>query len=259
MKITAGVFLIVVFWSCRETPHTTILKVFQPEYKAENNVSTKVYIGRNYLESGPSILFPTDTTVKSYTTTLFLNSDSTFTYCDYIHGSHFGKWRGSRDTAILIPYSKRSNNIAFKVFFSKTESLSKTVFIVTDKTNNPIENFTVQPFNSKPRYVYDLQGELHTAEDAIAKADSFWNLGTDRTGRKTIDKRKSDSLDFTKLYPLTHRRYSISTKNLPDTVRLTINLNGLVFFQNEIHIVDMSRLPRSKVILHKGKFVFPFD
>jgi len=258
MKVKIAL-LIGMFCSCRQNHRKTITEVFQPEYKIEKAIITTVYKGRKYLGSEQSILFPTDTTAKAYTTTLFLNNDSTFTYCDYTSGTYFGKWQSSRDSAVLVPYSTGNNIISFRVSLSKSTTSPKAVFIVTDKTNKPIENFTIQPFNDKPLYVYDLHGHLDRTKGNQADTTSFWNFGTDSNGIKVIDKRKIDSLDFTKLYPLTHSRFSISTRDLPDTIKLTININGCVFFQNEVHIINMTGVPHAKVILHQDKFVFPFD
>ena len=134
------------------------------------------------------------------------------------------------------------------------------MFIVSDKAGKPIENFIIQPFDKLPLYNYSHDGDLVVDKTSKNKLPGFPdNFSTDSTGVVKLNKQIADSLDFTKLYPLTGKRYHIGTSRLPDTVRLTINANAMLFENYRQPFKVLADLPTAIFIIKGNRFILPFD
>ena len=210
-----------------------IIKVFQPAYNYKPVSTMSISSESGFCES-----------------TLLLNTDSTFTYeqgCEGKSRVTIGKWHQSNDTVKLISTPKRNVKISFKCYLSGQKRHVYTTFIITDKALKPISGFTIQPFNTKPRYVLDTQRAdiNYTINDLVDR------YSTTNSGELKISKSKFDSLDFSKLNALTGRRYRIRNKNLPDTIRLMVNINAVAFSNYTIQYADKNQ-PR-QIFFHDLK------
>jgi hypothetical protein len=254
------VFLIciftILFYSCHHDNLKDIIKVFQPVYIITKPITTKTYENGEYSNS----LYLNNG--GSHFANLFLNSDTTFTYYNSNTTLIIGQWHVIKDCFELIPFTHDKSNVSYHLKLSKSTNSPIATFIVLDKTEQPIENFIIQPFNSKPFYNYDSNGNLITDKTNENKLLGFpERFSTDNTGTIRLNKIKFDSLEFTKLYLLTRKKFRIGTRNLPDTIKLFININAIALFEPKINFINLSSLPvpHLKFIIRNDKFIIPFD
>ncbi|WP_184548488.1 hypothetical protein [Mucilaginibacter sp. FT3.2] len=225
--------------SCHDDAREKITDVFRPALTNTRPVTTKSYsFGHGFCGQD-----------------IYINSDYTFTWkhgCEGQSSSCVGKWQIAGDSILLTPSAQKSNNIPFRVSFSKSNNDSQVVIVVTDKSNTPIGNFVILPFNSKPAFTFTDEGVMMGNKDY--KQSYFQdNLSTDSTGTIKLLKAEKDSLDFSKLYVLTGRKFRISTNNLPDTIRLTVGINAAAFAEYQIKYLAEKPAKFSYVA---GKLIF---
>jgi hypothetical protein len=235
-----GFIFVALFCSCRHGSNgnqTTIHKnldksreniknVFQPTY-AIKQVTTKV--SGNYYHYCDA--------------TLYLNSDSTFTYEQGCKGKpdfKFGKWRLVGDSVELDPFAEIKNHISYNVSFGESDRSTQVTFLLRDKTNTPIKDFVIQPFNQKPDFSFTGDGIQYIKTNNAIKVVPG-QCSTNDAGIITLDKAKSDSLDFSKLYPLAGKKFTISTRNLPDTIKLVININAIALVNYRLKFLNDSK------------------
>lgn len=214
-RITGCLLTAVLFASCHDDAPQKIINVFRPALANNKPVFTKKY-GFSEGFCGQNI---------------YLNSDSTFTWvhvCEGQSSSSVGKWEVTGDSVRLTPYPQKADNISYRVSFSKSIHDSRVVIMIADKTGAPVKGFVILPFNNKPAFIFTNKGVM--MGDKSYKLSYFQdNMSTDSTGTIRLLKSEKDSLDFSKLYALTGKTFRISTSNLPDTIRLIININGIAF------------------------------
>jgi hypothetical protein len=213
IKTFASLLILIGMLSCNVPDTAEINRTFQPQYNGKI-VKTHGYgQDRGFCSS-----------------TFFINSDSTFTFeggCEGNSRSTTGHWHLSKDSIRFISLKRSPKNLSFNVTLSQASNDKYVIFIILDKTHRPIPNFAIQPFNEKTNYNYVAGAGL-----TISSGRGFDNynlLKTDSLGVLKIRKNKSDSLDFTKLYPLTGKTFRIRNRDLPDTIKLIININEIPF------------------------------
>lgn len=250
-------FLIFIFsCSCKQNDQGKIFKVFQPEYHFTKPVNAKLYTNGYYKS------YAYTTGGYSEFQSLYLNSDTSFTFYNNPDMVSVGTWHLTKDTVVLIPYSLRKSIISYNLKLSKTSTRPFVTFIIYDKTNHPIPNFLIQPFNNHPPYRYDSTGQLVLVKQGTNKLSGFpENYTTDSTGTVKFKKRQYDSLDFTKLSFLTRKKFTISTNNLPDTIKLVININGIALSEKGAYLTNASAIPfpQARLLLRGDRFIAPFD
>jgi len=246
----------ILFYSCHHDDQKDIIKIFQPEYNNTKPITTKVYKNGGYsnylyLNNG-----------DSHFAELFLNSDTTFTYYNSNTTLVTGQWQVIKEQFELIPFSHDKSIISYRLNLSKSTINPTVTFIILDKTKKPIENFIIQPYDNEPSYNYDSNNNLIDNKNGKNKLIGFpESFSTDSTGTIRLDKNKFDSLEFTKLYLLTTKKIRISTHNLPDTIKLLININAIALFEEKINFINLGRLPvpHLKFIIRNDRFIMPFD
>ncbi|QEC76534.1 hypothetical protein [Mucilaginibacter ginsenosidivorax] len=214
-QITGCLLTAMLFASCNNDAQQKVIDVFRPALANIKPVTAKKYgFGEGFCGQN-----------------IYLNSDSTFTWvhaCEGQSSSSIGKWQVAGDSVLLTPYPQKADNISYRVSLSKSIHDSRVVIIITDKTGTPVKDFVILPFNNKPAFTFTNKGVM--MGDKSYKLSYFQdNMSTDSTGTIRLLKSEKDSLDFSKLYALTGKTFRISTSNLPDTIRLTININGVAF------------------------------
>ena len=163
---------------------------------------------------------------------IFINSDSTFLYERGCEGSSritLGQWKIIGDSIELEPLSIEKIDLVCGMSFSKNESEDfKTVFFIVDKIGNAVKNFTILPLKNGERYTYSSDPSIIYTSKNI-QAETF---ETDTDGYVTIATEKFDTIDLAKLSILSDRKYRLSTQNISDTVKITLNINsyGLMYF-----------------------------
>ncbi|NCD68200.1 hypothetical protein [Mucilaginibacter agri] len=171
----------------------------------------------------------------------FLHDDSTFTFegnCEGRAESSLGNWHLTKDSIEVSSFEKSPTNIAFHVYCSKYNNKAETTFIILDKGHKPIENFLIEPFNNQPGYTYKNEYGFLLNSDADFTRDEFEKFHTDSSGILKIKKGISDSLDFAKLNLLAGKNFRIRNHNLPDTIKLTINMDGRPFYYDALKYED---------------------
>jgi hypothetical protein len=213
----------VLLSSCHNDAMQKITCEFQPAYKPAKQVTTKIYSASQGFCGQ----------------TIYINSDSTFTWdhtCEGRSASSVGKWRIIGDSILLNPAPK-ANSIAYHVSFSRSGKDTRVVIIVKDKTNSPIEDFVILPFNDKPPFTFTDDGVL-MGNKGYNLSYFQDNLSTDINGAIKFQKSEKDSLDFSKLYALTGKTFRISTGNLPDTIYLMVSINAAAFSQYQVRYIN---------------------
>jgi len=254
-------FLIFIFfYSCKQNSQDQIIKVFQPEYSFSKPDTTKVYT-HGYYES-PIY----NTGGVSEFQSLYLNNDNSFTLYNLTGSVLVGKWQGAHDTVVLNFAARLEDIISFNLKFSNAVASPFITFVIYDKANRPIPNFLIQPFDDQPDYRYDGSGELITPTQGANKLSGFPDkYVTDSTGTLKLKKTLYDSLDFTKLSYLTRKKFRIGTRNLPDTIKLTININAIALADRRAYLIDnvtmpgYTSLPPMRLFLKGSRFIISFD
>jgi hypothetical protein len=229
-------FIIALLSSCdHKKDEEKIIAAFQPTFNHPQKT------GARFLGSGDTFC----------STSLYLNDDSTFTFeggCEGHSSILLGKWQLLGDSVKLIPYPKDKINLSYNIILSKWNENPAVIFKVVDKTNKPIENFVIQPFNRKLLYSYTEQGTFK--EQVNKDFDGPETYQTDTAGVIKLYKLKTDSLNFPKLDLLGGKHVNISTNYLPDTVQIMINVNNVAFFHNETkYIKNFAKLTNRKIAL----------
>jgi hypothetical protein len=240
MKILISYLLVIsIFCSCGNDAKEKIIKTFQPVYKIKR-VTTKISGNSyGYCEGG-----------------IFLNSDSTFTYeygCKGKPYFEFGRWLRMGDSVQLDPYPGGKNNISYQVSFSNSSYNPKVTFIVLDKINTPIKDFIIQPFNDKPYFTFTEEGIQYTKTGNFFKTFPG-ECSTDNAGVLKLDKTLADSLDFSKLYALTGKKFTISSQNLPDTIKLIVDINAIALVN--FRLKYFKNVKPFKLKYHNNEVVF---
>jgi len=236
-RLLTYLFIISLLSSCdHKKDEEKIIAAFQPIF------NQTIKTGARFLDSGDTFC----------STSLYLNDDSTFTFeggCEGHSSISLGKWQLLGDSVKLIPYPKNKINLSYNIILSKWNEKPTVIFKVVDKTNKPIENFVIQPFNRKPLYGYTEQGVLNRQQDS-KNFDGPEIYQTDTAGVIKLYKRKTDSINFPKLDLLGGKHMNISTNYLPDTMQIMINVNSLAFFHNEIkYIKNAEKFTNHKIAL----------
>lgn len=229
--------MIALMSSCdHKKDEEKIIAVFRPTF----NSPTK--IGTRFLGSGDTFC----------STSLYLNDDFTFTFesgCEGHCSILLGKWQLLGDSVKLIPYPKKKIDLSYNVTLSKWNENPAVTFIVVDKTSKPIENFVIQPFDTKRLYSYTEHG-LTLNQSVNKDFNGPETYQTDTSGTVKLYKRKTDSLNFPKLDLLSGKHINISTNYLPDTVKIIVNVNSVAFFHNEIkYIKNAEKFTNHKIAL----------
>jgi len=223
MRVLSICLLVAVLFSaCSKDAKQKIRDVFMPEYTAPKPVTAKHY----HTGAGPC------------GADLYINSDATFTYetgCEGHTSTAVGKYQIAGDSIKMLPLDKGPDNIAYKVNFSQSVNDPKVTFIVSDKTGEPVNKFTIQP----------------PSKNSFNIGNAY---GTDSTGTLRINKSIADSLDFPKLFGLTGKKFTISTHGLPDTVKLQIDINGGVLSAYDVKYVE--KVMQIKLKYTNGEVVF---
>jgi hypothetical protein len=240
IKLFLAFLIGVGLHSCGMPNTTELTKVFQPVYNGKM-VKTQVYNqGSGFCSS-----------------TVFVNSDSTFTYergCEGDSHVGIGKWFLIKDSIKLTALERSPKNLSFKLTTSKSSADKYVTFIIQDKTHKPIEDFIIQSFNKNLNENYvDGVGLTISSSNGLERFNQF---KTDSLGILKIIKNKSDSLDFTKLYPLTGKAFRIRNHNLPDTIKLIININGAAFSFNQLSYANDMANHRMTFKYVNGKMIY---
>jgi len=207
---------IVLLASCDDNSRGKINFVFQPAYIPSTTVTSKSY-------------FSTDGFCSK---TICINSDSTFTWvqgCEDQSAISIGRWRVAGDSIELVPAARDAGNIQYRTYLSSSRMDSRVTIIIKDKIGKPVKNFIVLPFNATPAFILTDDGIVMSNRSDYKQSNFLDNFSTDSTGTIRLLKAETDSLAFSKLYALTGKKFRISTSNLPDTIVLSININGIAF------------------------------
>ncbi|AYL99205.1 hypothetical protein [Mucilaginibacter celer] len=240
-RLSIYLFAIALLTSCDHSKdEEKIIAAFQPAFSNLKNIGTR------FTGSGDTFC----------STGIYLNDDSTFTFEGGCEGRSFvsiGKWQLLGDSVKLIPHPKNKVNLSYNIKLSKWNENPFAIFIIVDKTNKPIENFAIQPFNSKRLYNYTEQGlRLNTQVSKDFDGPEIYK--TDTAGTIKLYKQKTDSLNFPKLGLLSNKPISISTNYLPDTIQIMINVNRTIFFYDEVrYIKNAEKFADHKIALTQFK------
>lgn len=157
-----------------------------------------------------------------------MNSDSTYlneSGCEGNSEVTIGKWKIIEDSIELIPIKVNELNLVSEVEYSGLSNNNiKTIYLV-DKTEEPISQFTINLLNKN---VKNFTSQIIKNRNSKSKIKSF---ETDKNGYVQIDISKYDSISFFKLEKITNKKYRLSTRNLPDTIiiKLDINAYGILY------------------------------
>lgn len=199
-----------------------------------------------------SLLHPTGkcnkVTSKAYTikngfcsTTIFLDSDSTFTYetgCEGRSRVSIGKWSVVGDSVVLKPFGKLNIKPVCNVeVISSGKNDSTVTFIIKDKLGSST-NDILKPIC------------LNNDEQEKATWQILFNHWKDSL---TIQTTSIDSFSFPRLTLLTGENFTFSAKDLPSTVMITLNLNSAAVGYDEITYI--SDLKATSWFIKKGKLI----
>lgn len=212
--------LFAVCSSCRNVDTQSFARVFVPTYKPKPI----------------TVQYHTLYTTPLCSEGIWINSDSTFTDergCESSSHVAAGTWTRRGDTIIASALTRKQLKLSFSYSLSNYNHQDTVVFIVTDKANQPIEGFFIQSFNQKPHYIPGnrTDGGKMMIDDGINDGE-YAHYTTSVKGIASVSKVQCDSLDFTELFHLTGRPFRISSKQLPDTIRLTININAVALYRS---------------------------
>lgn len=179
--------------------------------------------------------------VKSYglqngfcSTSLFLNSDSTFLYetgCEGHSQVTMGQWKMMDDSIQLSPIEASKLSLVCTVeLLSKTKKDSKTTFFIVDKTGKPIPYFIILPLKKSEKYTYTSNARV--VFDSDNKAVDV--LETNDKGCVSLDLAQYDSLEFSQLKILTGKSYRFSTANLSGSIKIVLNTNAYGLMSSDL-------------------------
>jgi len=187
------------------------------------------------------------TTTKNYGTakdfcsnSIYLNSDSTFLKeggCEGHSSITLGEWKIVGDSLELRSLPMNKINLVCNVELSqKISKLFKSTFTFTDKTGKPIRHFIILPLKNNEEYTFTSNPSVvFNSEEKYVEV-----YETDNKGNITVDISKCDTLEFSQLKMLTGNKYRFASKNLPDTIRITLNINayGLYYANTDYKFLD---------------------
>lgn len=182
-------------------------------------------------------------------TSLYIDSDSTFTYesgCEGRSRVTIGKWRNINDSLHLYPFKKSEiQPICNLEMIGNSSPDTTTIFIIKDKLGSPL-NDLIMP-----------KGKTYDIHDPIM----FQLMVNNWKDSLVISTSKIDTLELPRLTSLTGKNYIFSTKELPSVVKITVNLNSAALLYDEIVYVE--NVPKSwrinKKKLTHGKLILELN
>jgi hypothetical protein len=222
-------FLVI---SCSSTETSQdIINVLQPECNCEKT-TTEIYSSRD------GFCF----------NALFLNSDSTFVKeggCEGRSNISLGQWKIVNDS-IELQFKPLLNPVCNIQLSPYSDNNLKTTFFISDKSNNPVEHFVILPLHNGEKYTYTSNARivLNSSNKEVMMYE------TDEDGKVIIDLTKCDSLEFPQLTLLTGKKYRFSSKKLPDSVKITMNIHAFGFLYPEVSYKYWDKPLRFKKLGH---------
>lgn len=170
---------------------------------------------------------------------IYVNSDSTFSMEGGCEGrSHvtFGRWTKTGDSIEFKPFSKGNLQLVRNVKLSNQPAKTTVFFQIVDKTGVSTENFLIRPIKANEKYtltsnsviVFDSKGREVTIHQ------------TDKEGKVKLSIEGIDSLEFSQLQLFTNSSLKFSTKGLPDSVNIILNINSQTVAYSNVAYHDIN-------------------
>lgn len=165
---------------------------------------------------------------------ILLNDDSTFTSeagCEGRSKITLGHWKVIGDSIEVKSLPVKQLNLICNIDSSDRASEDgSTIIYILDKTGIPVRNFIVLPLRKSEKYIF-------TSNASVVMDSQNKRVATFETGEKgmvRIDFSNYDSLEFPQLKFLTGNNFRWPTKAIPDTIKITMNINVNGLNYNEL-------------------------
>lgn len=150
--------------------------------------------------------------------------------CEAREHVSYGKWKLVGDSIEILPSQGPSQSLISNVLWSAQDTGDSTTFVVTDVHGRGVERFVFDGICENVKYQHsDFLRDFATLEHRMMHRYMIWD-----SNYVNIDTKEIDSLVLSKLEIYTKQRYTMSTRNLPDTVYIQLAIGGVPLYYNEI-------------------------